>query len=533
MAPETWPPRHRVHKYWGRKPANVVARYIEYFAHPGEIVLDPFAGSAVTLVEGARLGRRAIGYDLNPFAVRLGQALLNPPAAEDFGRASKALVDGLRPEMARWFGTACRACGGRAQARSYAYDGPRMIEVRYRCDTCGHLDAATPTSADLELAQTSAEPPAGTPDDDVYPGWEMRKLRKRSVRRWSELFTPRNLRLAGLLHQGIAQIPDDAIRSWLKLTLTASLAQLTRMIADFSGRAGGPSWKINCFWLPERWQELNPLWYFANRVRKSTAAIVDLCRSGAPFDTRATYTGHDSRRLPLSDSAVDYVFTDPPYGGEGVQYGELSALWCLWLDEPLRLNGEIAFNPLRNLSEDDYARGIRQVFSEVYRVLKPRRWMTVTFANKSPAVWDGLLDACRDAGFRLVTASPMRRSAPALTETTMRRAPKADLILSFQRPLRIPVSAPRAASRAPYNLGQRVRSLVGKLRAANRVVIPSEVFDLVTIDWFSWFYETGHRPASVCPTLEVVERELGRLPAAATRGAQVGLDGVARESKAE
>ncbi|MFB3896404.1 MAG: DNA methyltransferase, partial [bacterium] len=34
-----------MHKYWARKPHNVVSRYIEYYTNEGDTVLDPFMGS--------------------------------------------------------------------------------------------------------------------------------------------------------------------------------------------------------------------------------------------------------------------------------------------------------------------------------------------------------------------------------------------------------------------------------------------------------------------------------------------------------
>src|SRR5690606_16679029 len=118
--------------------------------------------------------------------------------------------------------------------------------------------------------------PEGAPDGDIVFGWEMQKLKRRNVGRWRELFTARNYASAAWLREEIARLSDPACREWLFFTLTAALAQCTRMIADFSGEAGGPSWKINCYWLPERWQELNPLWYFENRIKKSLESIRDL-----------------------------------------------------------------------------------------------------------------------------------------------------------------------------------------------------------------------------------------------------------------
>ena len=47
---------------------------IQTLSHEGDCVFDPFAGSGVTLVEAARLGRRFIGTDINPFAVEIARA---------------------------------------------------------------------------------------------------------------------------------------------------------------------------------------------------------------------------------------------------------------------------------------------------------------------------------------------------------------------------------------------------------------------------------------------------------------------------
>jgi adenine-specific DNA methylase len=73
---KTHPPIYLMHKYWARKPHNVVARYIEYYTDPGDVVLDPFMGSGVTVIEAAGLGRDAVGNDLNPIAVLLTEMTL-------------------------------------------------------------------------------------------------------------------------------------------------------------------------------------------------------------------------------------------------------------------------------------------------------------------------------------------------------------------------------------------------------------------------------------------------------------------------
>jgi DNA modification methylase len=514
VSAETWPARYKVHKYWGRKPANVVARYLAFFSEPGAVVLDPFAGSGVTLVEAARLGREARGFDLNPFAVRLTRAMLAPPAPSAFEQAARLVLGQAHQAFAALYVTRCDRCAHDATLRSVGYLEQEPVQVRYRCAQCGAVAARAPDGRDVSLAHRKVEADGSAPDGDILFGWEMQKLRRRGVKRWSELFTSRNYACAAFLRACILTVSDERARDWLLLTLTASLAQFTRMIADSSGAAGGPSWKINCYWLPRSSQELNPLWYFENRVKKSLEAIRDLGTSGARA-LSASAQVCDSRKLPLSAQSVDYVFTDPPYGGEGIQYGELSMLWCLWLGEQQVLPAEIAFNPYRSLDQAHYEQGLGEVLAECFRVLKPQAFMTVAFANKDPVVWDALMRAARRAGFALLAAAPMKRSLPSVTETNMHTAPKADLLLSFQRPhVRARMSEPRpvpaesAAQTEPYCVRNAVARIAGLLTSEGLSVTAHGVFDRVTVDWFTWFYGAGARPLSLRPTLAHVERLL-------------------------
>ena len=102
----------------------------------------------------------------------------------------------------------------------------------------------------------------------------------------------------------------------------------------------------------------------------------------------------------------------------------------------------------------------------------------------------------------------MARSAPSLTETTMRQAPKADLILSFHKTRRHAVPTPAGDA---YSLPDRVAAIAAAMGAAGLTVTPPTVLDRITIDWFSWFYQAGQRPRTVVPTLDAVEKALNAL----------------------
>jgi len=67
--------RYRMHEYENhptQKPESLLNRIILASSNPGDVVLDPFAGTYTTCAVASRLGRRSIGIDLNPDYVDIG-----------------------------------------------------------------------------------------------------------------------------------------------------------------------------------------------------------------------------------------------------------------------------------------------------------------------------------------------------------------------------------------------------------------------------------------------------------------------------
>ena len=64
---------HDLHPYPAKFIPQIPANLINRLSLPGDVVLDPFGGSATTAVEAVRLGRRAVSVDANPLSGLIGR----------------------------------------------------------------------------------------------------------------------------------------------------------------------------------------------------------------------------------------------------------------------------------------------------------------------------------------------------------------------------------------------------------------------------------------------------------------------------
>ena len=60
-----------------QKPLGLMEALLRDFTDPGDLILDPFAGSGSTGVAAKRLGRRFIGFELNAKYHAIAQARIN------------------------------------------------------------------------------------------------------------------------------------------------------------------------------------------------------------------------------------------------------------------------------------------------------------------------------------------------------------------------------------------------------------------------------------------------------------------------
>ena len=113
----------------------------------------------------------------------------------------------------------------------------------------------------------------------------------------------------------------------------------------------------------------------------------------------------DNLHNEIPENSIDFVITDPPYGGL-VQYMGISSIWAVWLEGEncndyftTPFEHEIIIDSTRNFEIAYYQRCLNNAFREYFRVLKPNAYMVVTFHNKEPRIYNALRIACKNAGF--------------------------------------------------------------------------------------------------------------------------------------
>ncbi len=135
----------------------------------------------------------------------------------------------------------------------------------------------------------------------------------------------------------------------------------------------------------------------------------------------------------IPDNSVDYVFVDPPFG-RNLQYSELNQIWEAWLKVKTNRDPEAVMDSTRQRDVHGYARLMRAAFSEMHRVLKPGRWITVVFHNSSNAVWHAIQESLMGGRFVVADVRTLDRQRETYKQSRQGLV-KQDLVISAYKPV--------------------------------------------------------------------------------------------------
>ena len=257
-------------------------------------------------------------------------------------------------------------------------------------------------STDIEAIETacSGSPECWLPDGIVWPGRELMTMgpNRKGIKRIADFFTPRNFRALGFIWN-ILNTQTNQAKEALKFSFTSQVNRASRLRRM---RPLGPG------------EQLSGTLYVASlTVESNVFKIFDLAVNNYietvgqinPRESACHVNNGTATRLPYPNEAVDYIFTDPPFGGN-LYYADAAILWEAWLNQFTDETKELVYNRQRAKDEhfktiETYARGMKEAFAEMFRVLKPGRWCTVEFNNSDGRVFQAICDAANGAGFKV------------------------------------------------------------------------------------------------------------------------------------
>jgi DNA modification methylase/rubredoxin len=237
-------------------------------------------------------------------------------------------------------------------------------------------------------------------------------------------YTKRNLWALALLYD---KISGSEHQSKLTLAFQSICATLCSKLARYNmgHRGNGPI--SGTLYVASMTAETNPLLVFRHKIR-------DFLRAFELLTEKSYISTQSSTRFKyVPTNSIDYIFTDPPFGGN-LMYSELNFLWEAWLKVFTNNNREAIVNSAQEKGLENYEHIMEECFMEFCRILKPGRWMTIEFHNSRNSIWMAIQEALQRARFVVADVSILDKQQGTFKQMTSTRAVKQDLVITAYKP---------------------------------------------------------------------------------------------------
>lgn len=476
-----------LHTYHSKMPASTLEHLIEHFCVPGDIVLDCFCGSGVTGVACANVAARgkavrAVLLDLSPAATFISYNYLFPVEPAHLLAEGEALLAELAPLYALLYRDergafdytiyadvfTCPTCAAPVTFWEGMVDTAAMrLQSTFHCIHCGapmtkanHARRQTtwhdpilrrmvtqaqqaPVArkygrklhilppAERQLATESSTTYSSAPVPIlVWPDGANLSQPKRShgISHVHHLFTPRNLTALAHLWQGAGRY---ATQRHLRFAITAFMLKTGSRLHNIGFKQGNINLAgqlPNTYYLPN----LSAERHIGRLFRDKLNALTDFYKS-TPTPNAVVISTGSATALDLPDNSIDYCLTDPPFGGF-VHYGELNFVWEAWLGVMANRTAEAIIYEADGKDQAAYQDLMMRSFCEIYRVLKPGKWLTLVFHNSKNVVWRSIQEALFRAGFIVADVRAAARGQGSYKQMTSAIAIQTDLLVSAYKP---------------------------------------------------------------------------------------------------
>lgn len=490
-------PIYMAHAYHTKVPHPAIMRYILHYTQPGDIVFDGFCGTGMTGVaaqlcgsendvkalkeENAQIGvRHGICSDLSPIASLIAATYNLKFDPKTFERKASRILEQVEKELGWMYETevdgkkakinytiwsdvfVCPSCGNEIVLWDEAVDlDKEIMKDSFPCPHCGNtcskknMEKAWETSFDSLLNKTvtlnkkvpvrvnyTLSGKRGEKDVDSYDIDLIRKieninLSEISTYKLQEGYnTAQPIRSNGITHTHQFYTK----RNFIYLNKIYELTKCNPIITIWFTSIIQNSSKMYKFRLDRKGGIVNGTLFIPSLNIEQN--IVKLLHSKIQDIKNTFYNNRDNSVISIlsatqlstiRNSSIDYIFTDPPFGGN-IMYSELSSIWESWIKVVTNNKEEAIINNVQHKTLFEYQTLMNQSFKEYYRVLKAGKWLTIEFSNTSASVWNSIQNALQGVGFVVVNVAALDKKQGSFKAVTTTTAVKQDLVITCYKP---------------------------------------------------------------------------------------------------
>lgn len=466
-------PIYRVHSYHTKVPPKAIQPYLEHYTESSDIVLDAFGGSGMTGLACQALNRSVILCDLAIGATFIERHYNSILSADELEHSLRILIKEVEKECGWMYRS---AQNNSSEVVNYAilsevFFCPNCsqevlfwdVDRSSRCPYCDvslekkDLQRKLKSDGKTELKPVRINYKVGRKhferdvnDQDLVllekidatpvPYWYPNDLMMHRPSPWggyyragyhqgynkvSDFYTKRNLYTLACMWEKIDRL---GLPDFMKFVVTSLLAMRCslRMPYREGGRSAGA---INNLHIPSLIQEYNPI----GVLERKGQDFINVAFLAPRRDKVCITTQSSTNFRQLTDNCIDYIFIDPPFGSN-ILYAELNFLWEAWLKVFSNEHQEAIVSNYQKKGFGEYQNLMKDCFEEMYRVLKPGRWMTVEFHNSQNSIWNAIQEAIISAKFVIADVRTLDKQQGSYKQVSTAGAVKQDLIISAYKP---------------------------------------------------------------------------------------------------
>ena len=423
----------KLHKYWSRKPWYLIEKSILDYSKKGDLVLDPFIGSGTVALESLLNNRRAVGYDLNPFACFLSNELVSNIDFDiniynaELLCIEQFMRENILPIYA--VGKSNNLLFNENHYILYWYSGIKYPEDHNCILTDVNFKERIKSKIDPKILTKKFDLNGSVPTNEFPKEFYKDRFSYKGYSKVSDFYSSRNLSALSSLNNHLKasqyNYKNLFLIAFTNTVLHASVLKGTNV------RPLG----VNNYWIPDDNIQENVVWRYLDRA-KNVAIAKNTIRDrwlekNKPKILKPEILNKSSLKLnEFKDNTVDYIITDPPYG-DVIQYSELSFIWNSWLDLVYENKNEVIINPKQAKGPSDFLDSIKVFIENSYRVLKNESKFTLCFQNKNIDIWYSILVLIKEAGFSLFDTKVYETVGSTYNQNWAQFSPKNDLYVTF------------------------------------------------------------------------------------------------------